>query len=307
MSLIDNKRRAYVRPQAAKNYLSIDKVLIDAEDSYKREKITLQPLNQLKPPAGFNHYAESTEVNNPAAEVICSGNMVMVGGNPAGDANGGNRIGILTQDAAPGELVDVIVEGWVYLPIDTEDVLGWGAVPRTGLNGKIASWGVTDGLVSDGTPGVGEGFTIGVFGEIVEAKPVVNMNGYWYASVYLDQSVMLSNTALDPDTTTVTAGSHTSTVWAIVEKPGFVGLTQTFEVQAYANNPDEPVKPQDISWTIDGTTYSNVGFKVTHTFASAGTLKAISVTVDTPSAASVTKNYTATLSATAAISAWAAV
>lgn len=302
MSLNKSKKKSYIRPAIARNYLSYGDVVGGPTGwpNAKEELATVPPLLKLRP-MEYNHFSESSEVQSGASEVICSGNAIVIGG--AGGA--GNRLGILKNDAVPGANVTVVTEGDFDFQLQTTAIAGspaLAAASTTGLAGKTAYYVAETGKVTDQNPITAEntsGFMIGVF--LDDSPQLFRTNrkpGTHFVRVRLAGEAMLSNTAITA-VTNASNGDFTESVYVDVPAPTTHngGTVVKLEVDAVTNNPNSSIEPSDVSWTIEGTVYGT-GFVVSPTFTT-GTGKTVAVTVK-----GVTKNYTVTIAADTAPASW---
>lgn len=290
-----NLRRQYNRPVSAQNYVNFGKVAIGYKKDAREEEIVLPAAGVLRP-LSFRYYAENDNTRNPESMVFCSGNVFIVAG---------KRLGVLKHDEIPGNAATVITEGLFLLPLDTDatEFAAHTASSLTGLNGKTAYYIAELGKVSDQAIQAGfTGFPVGYFKYDGQFQDYVPMSGLWHAPVYIDPSYEMTNTAIsNPAAATV---ASTAEIFATPAVSDFVGLSQNFTVIAQNTNPNDPVAPQNISWVIDSVPYPNAGFKITHTFSAAGAGKTGSVTVTTSGGTTKTVNFTLTVSASAAPSAF---
>lgn len=301
MSLNKSKKKSYIRPAIARNYLSFGDIVGGPKGwpMLKEELATVPPLAKLRP-MEYNWYAESSEVQNGASEVICSGNVIVIGGT----GGAGNRIGILKNDCEPGQNVTVLTEGDFDLQLQTEAIAGsppLAAASTSGLAGKTAYYIAETGKFSDRDPSPAEnatGFKVGVFleDEATLFRPS-RKAGIHFIRVRLAGESMLSNTAISAVADSAT--SFTESVYVNVPAPTVHngGTVVRLEVDAATNNPNSSIEPKDVSWVVEGTA-AGTGFVISPTFTT-GTAKTVAVTVK-----GVTKNYTVTIAADTAPAAW---
>lgn len=291
MAYETNLKRQYNRPKSAENFVNFGKVAIGYKKNAREEEAVLPAAGVLRP-LSFRYYAENDSTRNPESMVFCSGNAFILDG---------KRLGILKHDEVPGNAATFITEGLFLLPLDTDatEFAAHTASDLTGLNGQTAYYIAELGKVSNQAVQAGfTGFPIGYFKYNAEFQDHVPMSGLWHAPVYLDPSYQMSNTAIAlPADATV---ASTAQIFATPAVSDFVGLSQDFTVIAQNTNPNDPVYPQNITWVIDGTTYTGAGWKISHAFASAGTGKAGSVTITTAAGTTKTVNFTLDVSAGAA-------
>ena len=277
-----NLKRGYTRPKSAENYINFGKVAIGYKKDAREEEAVL-PAEGVLRPLSYRYYSENDTTVNPEPRVFCSGNAFILDG---------KRLGILKHDEVPGRAASFITEGLFLLPLDTDPTEGAAhtASSLSGLNGKTAYYIAELGKVSDQAINGGlTGFPIGYFKYSTEFQDHVPMSGLWHAPVYLDPSYQLNNTAIAlPAAATV---ASVASIGHVLEASAFVGLTQKFYLQAQNTDPNDPVYPQNITWVIDGTTYTGAGWTLTHTFAADGADKVCSVTITTAGGTTKTVNF----------------
>ena len=301
-----NKYTSFNRPEIAKPYLDYGRVALDtAQNSLREELVTLPALLKLRPML-FNWYTESTASKNGATAVFCGGNAFLINAGAVG-----TRLGILKHDAEPGSVATLVTQGLHYLPLDYN---GDGGSPArtaanlTGLNGKIAYYVIATGTVTDVLPDSDDWdfIKIGYFRNTAYVKPVNLHSGLWYAPVYLSPDLMAANASFAlPSNAGSSTFATTHYVSASISDFGsstVSGLVQTLTCVAANADPGAPIMPGQIVWTVQGTVLTETGPEVTGTFT-AGTGKTVSVSV-TNGGITTTKNYTVTISATAAPASW---
>ena len=286
MALIDITKQSYSRPDSAKSYISFHKVAVDVKDSALQEYVTLPTLSKLRP-MNYRWYAESTDAPGGAAAVMCSGNLFL---NTTLD-----KVGVLKRDAKPGDTVALVLEGTYALPLDYANLT---AAEISALNGKAAYYLVASGLLSDTDPGGGAALKIGYFTEVSETNLSTVTSGVKFAHVRLDPTIENTAVSLPADAATGFTTEH----FVEASISALDGLNQWLTVDLGNANPNYPFAPHQVAWTVEGTAIGT-GFSIEAAFT-AGSGKTIAVTVTDGAGGSTTKNYTVTISASAAPSAF---
>ena len=143
----------FERPAAAKNYRSARHLLGDPRpELFKKQQVVLPAAGKIRP-LSYNIYDESTSSHDPKTNVICSGNVILMG-NSATDKY---YIGILASDGIAGEKQTVYTSGKWFLPLDwkgdsTATPARVAASDKQQLAGKMAYYLPTLGLVTDQVP-----------------------------------------------------------------------------------------------------------------------------------------------------------
>lgn len=146
-------KTTFERPAAAKNYRSARHLLGDPRpELFKKQQVVLPAAGKIRP-LSYNIYDESTSSHDPKSNVICSGNVILMG-NSATDKY---YIGILASDGIAGEKQTVYTSGKWFLPLDwkgdsTASPARVAASDKQQLAGKMAYYLPTLGLVTDQVP-----------------------------------------------------------------------------------------------------------------------------------------------------------
>lgn len=295
MAYTNTEQRRFERPAAAKNYRHYDKVSLNGPMTPYSERAKLPALAKLRPAKTFNWFSEPTSEKDPATEVFCSGNVFLT--------NDRTGIGVLRYDAVPGEVTELVREGLFYLPLDyegnpTSPVRQ--AASLSDLAGKTAYYLVNEGLFTDKKPASQVDYpylTVGRFADLSEGKPRVPIDGNWFASIYLDPSIQNDAVSLPADSDQTPA----TKIDAVIEISDYTGLAQRLTINAFSSDPNYPVRPEDVVWSIDGTEVGT-GYSIEYRWGTAGS-KTVSATVSSGSV-SKTVTYTVTLAADAAPASW---
>lgn len=298
MSLDTPKNRSYQRPYSAYSYLNFGNVVRGNSDQYQEVSCTVPSLAKLRPSGEFNYFEESTGVPGAVNTVICAGNLIPV-------VQGGNTkaVGVLKHDTAPGLQANVIVNGEFLLRPDWEGASSPArtACSSTGLLNKPAYYIIETGTVSDVAPNNSDyyGWQIGYFTEDELIDTGNAIAGGRRAAVMLDYSLMLSNTA-QSQVADAANNNMTNSIYASVslDPSGVSGLIQTLSADVVSGNPAYPAEAANLAWTIEGVA-QGTGFSKTVAFT-AGAGKTIQLVVTLGNGDTVTKNYTVTISASAA-------
>lgn len=283
-----------MRPYSMRNAITIDKVSLGVR-SLREITIQAPAAAKVQPAGTYRLYDEPDTTDQSGVNVICSGTALMISeGSPTASAR---MIGVLLNDAKPGDKAVCAIEGLFLLPAASS----LGAADT--LNGKAAYYEPDDGLIYDAT--AAGRLLVGYFaGGIKELEPNNQpISGYNFVSVYLDPSVMQTNTAAAlPADASLT---NTTTPYVEAEISGFGGLEQNLTISATSPKPNYQSGDLTMTVTIEGTeVYSGPFTGTLHVTFTAGAGKTVALTVTDPDGVSGSGNYTVTTHATNAPSAW---
>jgi hypothetical protein len=258
------KKNKYTRPAEALNYVNLGNVLTSETATNKETMVKVPAIVKLRPLHNFNHYAEATsEGIAESSRIVCSGSLVYVtegidGTNVAG-------VGILKNDAKPGDIAPAYTEGRAWVPgFDLDDTLQDLATVAKALAGKTAYWDVTNGSL-DSVDSIGVGnIAIGTF--TGQLKLGSNAAGTAWAEV--DLRIVEEETAVAlPSDAAFTA--FTNAISFTIELSAFEGLEQRVKVRAACNNPSAEIKPSGVYIKYGGgdPIYAESGFEIPFTAA----------------------------------------
>jgi hypothetical protein len=290
-------KKHYDRPDAARDFVSYHKVDLEPESDKMTEVIVAPVATKVRPSGNYNLYDEATGVADAATNVIASGTPLVV--TEAGGTTG-RRVGILTHDIEPGKVAQVAVEGLHLMQVEFDSSADHtiSSLDPDDLAGKPAYFNIETGKVTDDNAA---DLLIGIFtGGRCDLKPTVGpISGVWYASVELQPALMNSNSAAS----IATAGSTTQTtsIYLAVTISAHNGLYQELTITGGSNDPRYEFLDHSMTVSIETVqVYSGPAkgsFAATFT---AGAGQEISVTLTDPAGNSTTKDYTVTISASAA-------
>jgi len=253
-----NDRPYYQRPMKKRRFRTIEEMLVDS-DLYNVEQV-----EGIVPEAGQTRglksaFYEETDKLNGADIVVCSGAIRLFGGytdqdSGAYDDFGGNYIGVLMRDSAPGDFASWFTKGRIYLPIDAGDSTTGRQPATVVIRNKPAYHLVDEGLFTDIKPVNGEKFLqVGWFRGDREINPKNISWGVCHAIVEIDPQCCSQDSAPAPtQTLNCLCETEACDVKLFPEIVAYNDLVVDFVANAYSGNPYREI--DEIKWNFSGAT-----------------------------------------------------